>query len=214
MKLEIPPNQDVGGKFNGLDFMQRHDDAEKILSFLKPEHTVFEFGCGASTLFYSQCVKKFVSVEFDKHWHDVVKAKAQPNVEMILAPQNIPFDKFPTATEIEAVKKEFSFPSRTFPISKPYFAGTIKDWPVIQYLRVKDYVDACLLQNRKYDVVFVDGRAVVFSVIQAIKCLAENGVIIVQNFWFRKEYGPIIDYCKYVDCVRPPKGDMVVLKPK
>jgi len=214
MNIEIPQNQDAGGKFSGLDFMQRHDDAAKIISFLKPEHTVFEFGCGASTLFYSQFVKKFVSVEFDKYWHDTVKAKAPANVEMILAPQNIPFDKYPPLDEIEQVKNEHNFPSHTFNISKPYFSGTIKDWPIIQYLRVKDYVDACAARDEKFDIIFVDGRAVVFSAIKSLGCLKENGVILIQNFWFRKEYGPIIDYCKYVDCVRPPKGDMIVVRPK
>lgn len=50
---------------------------------LNKDMTLFEFGSGFSTIFYSKLVKNVVSVEYDRTWHDLLKEKAPPNVEII-----------------------------------------------------------------------------------------------------------------------------------
>jgi hypothetical protein len=50
---------------------------------LKPEHAVFEFGSGNSTLFYAQRTGIVVSVEHDKEWFDKITQTKPDNAEMI-----------------------------------------------------------------------------------------------------------------------------------
>lgn len=50
---------------------------------LKPNHTVFEFGSGNSTLWLSGLVKQVVSVEHDNKWYEYIKdkVKTRPNID-------------------------------------------------------------------------------------------------------------------------------------
>jgi hypothetical protein len=50
---------------------------------LRPEHAVFEFGSGNSTIFYAQRTGIVVSVEHDKEWFDKISATKPENAEMI-----------------------------------------------------------------------------------------------------------------------------------
>lgn len=50
---------------------------------LKPEHAVFEFGSGNSTIFYAQRTGIVVSVEHDKEWYEKITATKPDNAEMI-----------------------------------------------------------------------------------------------------------------------------------
>lgn len=44
---------------------------------LNRNHTIFEFGCGASTLFFTKRVKKVVSLETRENWKGLVEEKLQ-----------------------------------------------------------------------------------------------------------------------------------------
>lgn len=50
---------------------------------LKKEHTVFEFGSGNSTYFYSKYAGIVVSVEHDKAWYDKILNTKPDNAELI-----------------------------------------------------------------------------------------------------------------------------------
>ncbi|MDB5008899.1 MAG: hypothetical protein JWP45_3292 [Mucilaginibacter sp.] len=50
---------------------------------LKKQHTVFEFGSGNSTFFYSKFAGLVVSVEHDKDWFDKIQNSKPENSEMI-----------------------------------------------------------------------------------------------------------------------------------
>lgn len=50
--------------FEALDF---------ISPLLTPSATVFEYGSGGSTLYYSKRVKRVISIEYDQHWAAQVK---------------------------------------------------------------------------------------------------------------------------------------------
>jgi SAM-dependent methyltransferase len=62
--------------YNAIDFLEKN---------LKPEHEVFEFGLGASSIFFAKRVKRVTSLETNRKWLDIVKEKGAPeNLEMIL----------------------------------------------------------------------------------------------------------------------------------
>jgi len=54
-------------------------------SRILPRMTVFEFGSGASTAWWSKRVSRVVSCEHDRAWFERVRAQAAGNVEMIHA---------------------------------------------------------------------------------------------------------------------------------
>lgn len=50
---------------------------------LRPEHAIFEFGSGNSTIFYAQRTGIVVSVEHDKEWFEKITSTKPENAEMI-----------------------------------------------------------------------------------------------------------------------------------
>ena len=64
-----------------------------FLGFLNNNKSVLEYGSGESTLEIAKKVKKIVSIEHQKHWHDVIKSKTinLNNVTLILKEPNLPF---------------------------------------------------------------------------------------------------------------------------
>ncbi len=50
---------------------------------LSKEMSIFEFGSGNSTLFFSKYVKKIITVEHDKKWYDYIKNNMPENVQII-----------------------------------------------------------------------------------------------------------------------------------
>jgi len=53
---------------------------------LQKDMTLFEYGSGYSTLFYSRLVKRVVSVEHDKTWYEAVRTMTGPNVHLLYQP--------------------------------------------------------------------------------------------------------------------------------
>lgn len=58
----------------------------KVKGILSKELIVFEYGCGASTLFFSGRVKKVISVEHDEDWYQKLKEKmmSSDDIELCL----------------------------------------------------------------------------------------------------------------------------------
>ncbi|NBV05988.1 MAG: class I SAM-dependent methyltransferase [Proteobacteria bacterium] len=48
---------------------------EFLKNNLNKNHEVFEFGCGASTLFFAKRVKKVIGIETNARWFEIVKEK-------------------------------------------------------------------------------------------------------------------------------------------
>ena len=211
--MDIPKYYEDGGKVAGLDFQQREAGARKIVSLLGPDKVVLEFGSGASTVFYPQFAKKWISIESCREWFDIIKPKVPANVEMISAERTHSNEYMPPEKDIEEAKKRYAFQDTEFEISKPYCMGKTKDFPVLQYLRHVDFVEAVKQIKEKVDLVFVDSRAKVFCALAAVSVLKPDGVIVVHD-WSRSEYRPLLDYFEMVEAIEPPAGDLVVLKPK
>lgn len=78
-------SQDENG--NALPWMT-YTFIEYIKKNIQPHHEIFEYGCGASTLFFAPRVKKIVALESNKMWMRLMKIKLHEagitNVEIIL----------------------------------------------------------------------------------------------------------------------------------
>lgn len=114
------------------DIIKRH---------LNRSMTVFEWGTGNSTLFWSQYVRKVVSVEYDYIWYEKLKKMIPDNVQL------------------EVCRLEYN----------------------------GEYCRKILACDEKFDIILIDGRDRVRCAQNAVKRIAENGVIIWDNS-DRKEY--------------------------
>lgn len=56
-----------------------------LVKRIHPDMTVFEYGCGGSTLWWASRVKKVISVEHDKSWYDKISRHIPANVSLIYA---------------------------------------------------------------------------------------------------------------------------------
>ncbi len=77
-------SQDENG--NAVPWMS-YPAIEFLQKYLNKNHEIFEFGCGASTLFFSTRVKKVVGLETSKKWLDIIKnefSSQNQNVEINL----------------------------------------------------------------------------------------------------------------------------------
>lgn len=55
---------------------------------LRREHSLFEYGSGHSTLFYAGLAGTVTSVEYDRKWYDLMRAKAPANVTLFFQEQD------------------------------------------------------------------------------------------------------------------------------
>ena len=119
LKEQFEKNK-IGWKKSFLDGFSQDENGAALpwmtypaIEFLKnnltKNHEVFEFGCGASTLFFAERVKKVVGLETDERWVEIVGAalvadrglaQTQPlqNVKIHLIPDgltNISYENFP-----------------------------------------------------------------------------------------------------------------------
>ncbi len=56
---------------------------------LRRELTLFEFGCGYSTIYFARRVAEVVAVEHDEDWLHVVRTHVPANVQLILQPVDV-----------------------------------------------------------------------------------------------------------------------------
>lgn len=73
-------SQDENG--NAVPWMS-YPAIEFLQSYLNENHEVFEFGCGASTFFFSKRVKKVVGIETNDKWLSIIKDKLPHNCENV-----------------------------------------------------------------------------------------------------------------------------------
>lgn len=68
---------------------------EFLQKSIRPHHEIFEFGCGASTLFFASRVRKVTSLETNKRWLELIKEKLPTkNVEITLMEDGLENDLY------------------------------------------------------------------------------------------------------------------------
>ncbi len=61
--------------FDAIDFLQKN---------LTENHIIFEFGCGASTLFFASKVKKVISLESNRRWFEIITSRLKNSGDFLL----------------------------------------------------------------------------------------------------------------------------------
>ncbi len=64
---------------------------------LNKDMIAFEYGCGNSTLFFSERIKEIVSIETDKDWYNKIKSKLKSNCNLIFYDKNCADYNYPEA---------------------------------------------------------------------------------------------------------------------
>ena len=142
-------------------------EVEFIKSFLKPDHTMLEWGSGGSTLFFSKLVKEYHSIEHDKTWHGDI----QKNIEKESL-DNVSYHFVPPSEAWERPKGWRDIPNYRTPVS------IFKD-----YIEVVDKID------KEFDVVLVDGRCRSHCAAKALPYLKDDGILLFHDFYPRKKFG-------------------------
>ena len=149
------------------------DSLSTRLSEICKYKKVLEFGSGGSTILLAEIAEKLVSVESDKKFAAQVNRKIE-SLNYTSKARVIYANIGPT--------KSFGQP---FSFLSPIFKYRYKN-----YVSVFDNLD----MQFKPDIVFVDGRFRVWCSIQACKTLKHNFILIVDDYFDRKEYHEIENF--------------------
>jgi hypothetical protein len=132
-----------------------------IINHLNPEDTMLEWGCGGSTILFSQHVKSYYSLEHNKEWYDQVTKKIQDK-----GLTNIQFFHVPTN---DGINKDFL----------PENEGK----QMSHRQRYANYIQYPNQWDIKFDKILVDGRARQFCIHECANFLADDGLVFFHDFW-------------------------------
>uniref|UniRef100_A0A7S4KIB8 Methyltransferase domain-containing protein n=2 Tax=Guillardia theta TaxID=55529 RepID=A0A7S4KIB8_GUITH len=177
------------------------EEMKLLLGSLGPKSVVWEWGSGTSTLYFSQCVGKWVSVEHEGAWCNQMRQLAPPNVEIRCVPIEEEYkESFGSPGKWDGSKREF----------KTYVEAIkeVKSW------------------EQPPDVVLIDGRARGDCSVEALPYLNEKSLVFIHDwittrFGGRDKYDKALKYYDIVDVVEvpPPQSwrsasGLVKLRPK
>ncbi len=139
--------------------------ADWLVDRVRPDWRVFEYGSGASTLFFARRAGRVVAVEHDAAWAAVVRQH--------LADQRL------TGAEVRLVEPE--------PVAEPAYASDSADYASMNF---RGYAHAIRDEPEPFDLVMVDGRARVACAKQAMGHVRSGGWLGLDNAE-RDRYAPI-----------------------
>lgn len=145
---------------------------------VSPDHRVFEYGCGNSSLWWASHAKSVISVEHHPQWAEFVKAQAPSNLTVLLKPIQESENKPEMASQF----------LERYPDIKP--CGI--DWLDIEHGLLStgflDYANE-ITKYPAFDVVIVDGMARSLTAWMAAHHLKPDGFIVFDNS-DRWQYNP------------------------
>jgi mRNA degradation ribonuclease J1/J2 len=112
------------------------EEINLVLSFLKKDDIMLEYGCGGSTMFFPKYVKEYYSIESDKSWANSVEKIMPKNVKMHCIPTIRPEDP----NQKHAVKWNQLYTTK-------------------MYEAYKEYIETGSKINKKFTKILIDGRA-------------------------------------------------------
>lgn len=141
--------------FEAIEFLKKH---------LKPEHYVFEFGSGSSTIFYNNNCLKVVAIESNRTWFDIICQKI-PN-------------------KINSNNKHF--------ISKNSEIFLLED--AIDNVDYENFANNySILNNIKFDFIVIDSLKRHLCTLQSLDSLKSGGYLILDDSE-RSNYQKTIDF--------------------
>jgi hypothetical protein len=199
-------------RHNKFRVMMGDKEVEKILSYLRPDFRMLEYGSGGSTFRFSAHVKTYHSVEHDRKWaHRMWHRTLPKNVELFVADTDVPGMKI------------------------TQFAKNSKELSNSQFSKKFDtYIREPARFRAAYDAVLIDGRARAECAKFILPYLKKGALVFVHDFW-KPQYAKrqnwkrlMFEHYDVVDSVmteedRKKAGDnereylkrsLVVLKPK
>ena len=196
-------------------------EIDMVIKYLtqKPGSTMFEWGCGGSTLLFPKYVKKYTSVEHNLDWYvDVQKAidiNKLTNIDFYLVdiPKGVPTKKMEF---YDKWKNEIDILSKQDTNTVPLLDYSL--YPKDKYVW-GDYVDIIdEIGVKPYDFVFIDGRARPDCAFKALEYIHDDSIVFIHDFFGRKEYHVVLEYYDIVDSVQDTLVDagftMVALRRK
>ena len=153
---------------------------EQIKKIVKPDMTIFEYGSGGSTLFWASRVKKVISIEHDKPWHEKMQHQLSDlNINNIayflIEPEfDTNFAKKDPANPLDYVSADEAYTEKHF----EHYVKKIDEFP-----------------DNFFDIVVVDGRARPSCIHHARPKLKKTGYLIIDNT-DREHYLPSVQFEK------------------
>jgi hypothetical protein len=151
--------------FEAIEFIDKN---------ISKSHRIFEYGGGASTLFFLSKVAEVVTVEHDQQWFQMLKEKIGHPDSVRWSGQLVMPEKFSHALNLDK-----SLPT-------DYFSGH----PTDQDVTYKSYSTfICRYEDEHFDLVLIDGRARTSCLFHAIPKVKVGGFLVLDNSE-RKYYLP------------------------
>lgn len=144
-----------------------------LFSQLKKEMDILEWGSGLSTLAISPLVNSIVSIEYNQKWFDEMEKR------------------------IFSLKTKNNILLHHIPANNPNYEGDGT------YEEFKDYILYPEYIKRKFDVIFIDGRARIECAKMACSLLKKHGIIVIHDIfhpvhkWRRYEYDAVLEFLEH-----------------
>ena len=174
-----------------------YDSIKFLENFLKKNHHVFEYGCGASTLFFSKRVKYLTAIETDITWLKIIEQKIiekkfliDSNISEIFPNKlcsSLSSDHNDNFKNYSSIKNKYfykRFLNNDHQIELYYNKNAMID---------DNYENFCNNFLEKFDVIIIDSKKRFSCSINAIKSLKHNGIIILDDSQ-RDNYRKIINF--------------------
>lgn len=158
-----------------------------IEKYLKSTDVFLEWGSGGSTLYFSQFVQEYTSIEYDIKWYnnitEYISINKLQNINYIYCPPDN--NVIPPINSYRSKKEDF-----------------------ITYVNIIDS-----LPQKIYDKVLIDGRSRVACAKKILNYLHNDSLIFIHDFFKRSKYFSILEDYVIVDSVQN-RQSLAVLKKK
>lgn len=156
---------------------------QTILSFVKHSRGTckyLELGSGGSTAHFPNLASFTISIENHRQWFD--RMESLPDIVCLKRNDLLSYNYVSSGPTRSLGKPLLGNQHDISLFGKQYIDGIIN--VIVEHQKIDD---------RKFDVVLVDGRYRVASVLHAGEWVTENGVVLIHD-WQRHEYHVILEY--------------------
>ncbi|MAF36929.1 hypothetical protein CL622_07465 [archaeon] len=149
-----------------------------LLEHLNPSVDLLEYGSGGSTVLLQDKVNSITSIEHDRAWYEEIKTKITDTVNYYHVPPNN-----------NDWEEQYDKNNRK---NSKGDDGSFEDFA--------EYVTFPLKLNKKFDIIFVDGRARLACTFMSTFLLKDNGKLFIHDFGTHTSH-PYLPYRTYYDDV-------------
>lgn len=140
------------------------------LNYLKnnigPQHRVFEFGGGGSTLFFCKNVAQVVTVEDNEEWFQILQ-------------KTVSDKQYTNWTGYFSAPEPVSASRSRSPHNPNDFKSSVKGWENMTFERYARTIDN--FPDQYFDLILVDGRARPSCIQQSLPRLRHGGLLVIDN---------------------------------